>query len=101
LDQEGLAPDLTLLFDAPVEVALGRAAKRGQSNRFEEEDRAFYERIRSAYLARAAVAPDRYRVIDASLPELTVQAEVRRQVAPYLRKWGERLAVCRLETPRT
>src|SRR5699024_10277053 len=66
LVQKGLQPDLTLLFDIPVEEGLSRAAKRAALDRFESEQVAFFERVRAAYLERAAMNPARYVVIDAS-----------------------------------
>lgn len=64
--QDGLRPDLTILLDLPVEMGLKRAARRGQPDRFEREQRAFFERVRAAYLTAAAREPRRVRVIDAS-----------------------------------
>jgi len=61
-----LQPDLTILFDLPVQQGLQRASRRGESDRFEAEDRAFFERVREAYLQRAASAPGRIAVVDAS-----------------------------------
>jgi len=61
-----LQPDLTLLLDLPVEQGLARASRRGESDRFEREAPAFFERVRRAYLDRAAACPDRFEVIDAS-----------------------------------
>ena len=52
--QQGLQPDLTLLFDAPTEVAHARMAGERQLDRFEQEAAAFHQRVRAAYLARAA-----------------------------------------------
>ena len=51
--QGELRPDLTLIFDLPVEVGLARAAARGRLDRFEQEQRSFFESVRHAYLARA------------------------------------------------
>jgi dTMP kinase len=63
----GLQPDRTLVFDCPFEIARKRLAASGKPlDRFEREDRAFFERVRNAYLARAKAEPDRLRVIDAS-----------------------------------
>ena len=63
-----LKPDLTLLFDAPVEVALTRLrAATPHPDRFEREQAAFFERVRAAYLEIAAAEPDRVRVVDARL----------------------------------
>ena len=61
-----LEPDLTVLFDLPVQQGLQRASQRGESDRFEAEDRIFFERVREAYLQRAAAAPGRIAVVDAS-----------------------------------
>ncbi|HEX8964725.1 MAG TPA: dTMP kinase [Rhodocyclaceae bacterium] len=66
--QNGLNPDLTLLFDVPTEVALGRVMSMGRElDRFEQEKAEFFERVRAAYLERARLAPERIRVIDASM----------------------------------
>jgi dTMP kinase len=63
--QDGLAPDLTLLFDIPVAVAHGRVQGMGRElDRFEQEKADFFERVRHAYLERARQAPARVRVID-------------------------------------
>jgi len=61
-----LQPDLTLLLDVPVEQGLQRALLRSESDRFEEESVSFFERVRQAYLRRAAAAPERFAIIDAS-----------------------------------
>lgn len=71
--QAGLQPDLTLLFDLPVEVGLSRAAARGRLDRFEQEGQAFFEAVRQAYLDRAKADPQRYRLIDAAQPLVAVQ----------------------------
>lgn len=61
-----LKPDLTLLFDAPVEVAMQRLrANTPNPDRFEQEQQDFFERVRSAYLQIAANEPNRVRIIDA------------------------------------
>jgi dTMP kinase len=61
-------PDLTILLDAAVEIALARAAARNAGNvtdRFERERAEFFARVRNVYLARAAAEPERIAVIDA------------------------------------
>jgi dTMP kinase len=71
-------PDLTILLDAPVAVALARvAARRGQADRFEQEREDFFERVRSTYLTRAAAEPTRFRIIDAARPLEEVAEAVR------------------------
>lgn len=72
--QGRLRPDLTLVFDLPVEVGLQRAAARGRLDRFEQENRSFFDAVRQTYLERAAQAPERYRVIDAAKPLADVQS---------------------------
>ncbi|MNP35365.1 Thymidylate kinase [compost metagenome] len=71
--QGQLRPDLTLVFDLPVEVGLARASARGRLDRFEQEGRVFFDAVRNAYLARASAQPARYRLIDAALPLAQVQ----------------------------
>ena len=59
-------PTLTLLLDAPVEVGFKRIENRGHTDRFEEQNKVFFERIRASYLNRARLEPMRFCVIDAS-----------------------------------
>jgi dTMP kinase len=82
-----LAPDRTLLFDAPPGIALARVADRGnRPDRFETEGSAFFERVRRSYLDIAAREPARVRVIDASASQadvaLAVAAELDSMLAP-------------------
>lgn len=63
--QEGFQPDLTLLFDLPIDMAAQRMAGAArQLDRFEQEKADFHDRVRAAYLARAAQMPTRMKVID-------------------------------------
>jgi dTMP kinase len=70
----GVKPDLTLLFDCPVEVGLSRTAKRiaaenlpsDREDRFERERMEFHEKVRAGYLELARAEPERFRIIDAS-----------------------------------
>jgi dTMP kinase len=74
----GLAPDRTLVFDCSYEVSRARLSNSGKPlDRFESEDRAFFERVRAAYLERARAEPARVRVIDASqaVPEIRKAVE--------------------------
>ena len=76
LVQGDLQPDLTLFLDIDVELGLNRARQRGELDRFESETLAFFERVRSAYQARAAATPNRYAVIDASQELAKVQSDL-------------------------
>jgi dTMP kinase len=74
---QDLQPDLTLLFDVPVELGMKRVAGRGEADRFEVESIRFFERVRSAYLERARENPHRFRVVDASKDEGQVWEQVK------------------------
>lgn len=64
--QGDLQPDLTLLFDVPVQISIQRLAGARDPDRFERENASFFERIRNAYLQRAKAFPNRFQVIDSS-----------------------------------
>ncbi|WP_372809534.1 dTMP kinase [Litorivivens sp.] len=66
LVHDGLQPDCTILLDLPPREGLARAQARGELDRFENEALAFFEKVRAAYLARAAADPARFHIIDAS-----------------------------------
>jgi len=87
--QGDLRPDLTLVFDLPVEVGLARAAARGRLDRFEQEGRAFFEAVRQAYLCRAASDPARYRVVDAGRPLAEVQRSLDALLPQLLESRGD------------
>lgn len=75
--QEGFQPDLTLIFDLPTELACARLAGTGNApDRFEKETCDFFDRVREAYLARAARYPQRILVIDADKPVAEIQKEL-------------------------
>ena len=84
--QGDLRPDLTLVFDLPVEVGPARAAARGKLDRFEQEQQSFFEAVRQTYLARAAQAPERYRILDAAQPLSQVQADLAALVPALLER---------------
>ena len=63
----GLVPDRTLVFDCSFEISRKRLQGK-PLDRFEREERAFFERVRAAYLERSRAEPQRIRVVDAGLP---------------------------------
>lgn len=72
-----LQPDLTLLFDLdPVEAARRLAGTGEAPDRFEREKADFFERVRNAYLRRAAADPARIRIIDAAQSPEAIRREV-------------------------
>jgi dTMP kinase len=91
LVQGDLRPHLTILLDAPVEVALRRARLRNsqlgnvEGDRFEREQAQFFERVRAAYLAIASADPQRVRIIDAQRTVDEVEILVHKVVAEFIR----------------
>jgi len=82
---EGLLPDLTVLLD--LDPAVGRTrldAARTRYDRLEAEAAEFHVRVRDAYLALAAAEPERFLVLDASLPVDELATAVRARVADAL-----------------
>ena len=75
--QGELKPDLTLLLDLPVAAGLQRAGARSAPDRFEQEQQAFFERVRTTYLQRAEQFPQQYRIIDAAPALEQVQAQIK------------------------
>jgi dTMP kinase len=72
--QQGLSPDLTVLVDAPVDVAQGRLrARGGESDRFERERIEFHERVRQAYLDLARREQGRVLTLNAAAPRTEVE----------------------------
>lgn len=69
-------PDLTVLFDLPVEVAKARLADAREPDKFEREQGAFFQRVRDAYLERVRQQPQRFAVIDAAQTPAQVRAQL-------------------------
>lgn len=75
--QQGLQPDLVLYFDVPTEVGMARRQIASTTlDRFEQEQAAFFERVRSVYRARAQAEPQRIRVIDGTRSIEAVRAQI-------------------------
>ena len=81
---EDLQPDLTLILDAPAEVAMERTEKRGEADRLDSEEAGFYQRVRDGYLGLAAAEPDRFAVVDASQKLEQVQAAIAAEINQLL-----------------
>jgi dTMP kinase len=76
----GLIPDRTLVFDCSFDVS--RKRLQGKTlDRFEREDRAFFERVRAAYLERSRAEPERIRVVDASAAVPEIRKALERELA--------------------
>lgn len=74
--QGNLQPDLTLFFDVPVATALGRLSASQARDRFEQEQAAFFERVRGVYYQRLVASPQRMRLVNSDQPLCKVQASL-------------------------
>jgi dTMP kinase len=84
-----LAPDLTLILDAPPAVAHARLAGRAANHdRIESEGPGFFERARASYLAIAAREPSRVRLVDATRDEPAVAAAVAQALDELIGRGG-------------
>ena len=83
--QNEFEPDLTFLLDAPIDVIKSRR-KLNPNDRFESEDRQFFERVRQGYLQLASVFEDRVRIIDATQPIEQVQSEIQSCLLDFIGK---------------
>jgi dTMP kinase len=79
--QGDLQPDLTLLFDVPLEVARERLQRTRNPDKFEQEQDDFFVRVRQVYLQRAQQFPQRIRVIDSTRPIDKISAELQQLAA--------------------
>lgn len=75
--QGTLQPDLTLLFDVPVEVSVERLASARAPDKFERESAEFFKKIRNAYLDRAMNNPSRFRIVNSNQVLDDVKIEVK------------------------
>jgi dTMP kinase len=86
--QNGLYPDMTFLFDAPVETGLQRARARGTvADRFESEQQNFFQRVRAAYLQRSELFPERYCIVNAALDLPEVRRQIEQTLDRMIRDW--------------
>lgn len=76
-------PDLTLLFDLSVDLALERAKKRSELDRFEREPKEFHSRIRNSYLEQASIN-NRTKIIDSSKDIKSVSMQVEIYILQFL-----------------
>lgn len=83
-----LVPDLTFYLDVPIEVGLARKKKQDvvEWNRMEHQRMEFFRRVHAGYLQMARAEPERWRVVDGTLPFDEVQKIVRREVEELLER---------------
>lgn len=87
--QGDLRPDMTLLFDLPVEEGMARAVARGKLDRFEQEQQDFFENVRQAYLQRAQNDPERFRLVNAQQSLPAVQKSLDAYLQEIMDRAGE------------
>jgi dTMP kinase len=76
LIQKELEPDLTFLFDLPVNISIERLKKTREMDKFESENEAFHQAIRSTYLAIAKKNKDRFYILDSTQEIVAIQKEI-------------------------
>lgn len=86
---QGLAPDLTLLFDVPVSTGLARRRRESDLNRMDRETSRFHERVRRGFLELAARHPRRIKVLDGCADPDRVAGEAAAVVRRFLNKRGQ------------
>ncbi|HET9328217.1 MAG TPA: dTMP kinase [Candidatus Eisenbacteria bacterium] len=85
----GRAPDITLLFDIDPTHGIQRRAAAGASNRIDREPLDFHRRVREGFLEIARGAPERFVILDASLPADTIESRCWSMIEERLRRPGE------------
>lgn len=92
LATEGLKPDLTVLFDLPVDDSTTRTRRRTNGtqpgDRLDSENAEFHNRVREAYLRLAQAEPERIKVVQTNQPLELTQRQVRQIVIPFLQRRG-------------
>lgn len=86
--QQGVQPDLVIILDLNVEVGMQRVSVRGDTDRFEEEEVEFFEKVRAGYLKRAEQHPERYLVLDAAETQEQVAMKLNDALQPKLKEWS-------------
>jgi dTMP kinase len=103
LATDGLVPDLTLLFDVPVQESVNRTTRRSSvknnRDRLDIEAADFHSRVREAYLKIAATEPERVKVIDTSGPVEITHERVKGIVVPFLRSRGHFIGAANSSAP--
>ena len=85
LVQGAKRPDLTLIFDVPIEIGLARAGRRGALDRIESEELAFFERVRAMYQQIASRETDRVVMLDASSD---IESVTESMIALLMTRWN-------------
>ena len=81
-------PDATLLLDISVEQGQERVQQRKHQDRLDKESAGFHQKVRDGFLERAAIEPERVKIIDASLPLEAVQTQIETQLVALQTMWS-------------
>lgn len=85
----GLQPDLTFLLDLDVEAGLSRRSNDGDVNRLDAYELAFHRRVRQGYLELARAEPQRWVVLDATLPPAVLQSQIQQILMERITQGGQ------------
>ena len=82
--QGNFDPDLTFLLDAPIDV-ISKRRKLNPNDRFESQDKLFFERVREGYLELADIFGERTIIVDATKPIEQVQSEIQTHILEFIK----------------
>jgi len=100
LVHDDLQPDLTLLFDLPVEESLRRLSGTGKDpDKFEQQGKDFFNNVRNGYLERQREAPNRFAIIDSSQSLENVSKQVKDAVNKFIQQLKPTIAQNRKRHP--
>jgi dTMP kinase len=85
LATRGLRPDLSILLELPVEVGLARKTANAEWDSIGQEGREFHERVHAGFRELVAGEPERWLVVDATLPAGVIGERIWERVAPLVR----------------
>ena len=78
-------PDLTFLLDAPIDV-ISKRRKLNPNDRFESQDKLFFEKVREGYLELADIYKERMVIVDATKPIEQVQSNIQTHILEFMKK---------------
>lgn len=89
--QQGLQPDMTFIFDLPVEESFARMHRESRNlDNFESKPKQYFEQVRKGFLDRKKANPARVVIIDASVSKYEVSSQVEAALEEFLQRWALR-----------
>ena len=83
---QGLTPDITFLFDLPVQQGLARRRRNPNQNRIDREAVVFHSRVRQGFRELARLHPRRITLVNAQRLEETISKDIRKLVEPIIQR---------------